>query len=79
MVERVTVDVKNFAKPSNLCITEGINFCQCGKDCHDSMESLAEDKILNSVIKFSAMRAGGDIGKYFLLVNLSCIILVMSK
>ena len=60
---------KNFAKPSYLSVAKilsGINFANAVKVAISSMQSLILDQKIT--IKFSSMRAGGEIGENFLLV-----------
>ena len=60
---------KNFAKPSNLCIAEILNFRQCSKDRHILYVIInAGQKI--RIIKISPMRADGEISKIFLLAKI---------
>ena len=60
---------KNFTNPSYPCIAEifaGTNFRQCGKGRHVLYVYNAGQKI-----QISPMRAGSEIGKFFLLEKIS--------
>ena len=51
-------------------IFSGINFCQCGKDSHILCVFINTGQKIH-VIKFSPMRAGGEIDKVFIMANIS--------